>query len=87
MPVIKLASAEARKTTAVRGQRVSQQFWLSAVLSWVTELWPDCESHLGRTGMRGHDLPSVIKLLEVHGGVPHYRLLGTRKRDRPPGEG
>src|SRR5271165_7493706 len=44
------------------------------------------ESHLGCTGMRGHDLPTVIKLLEVHGGVPDHLLLGTRKSDRPPGE-
>jgi hypothetical protein len=44
-------------------------------------------AHLGRTGMRDHDLPTVIKLLEVHGGVPYHRLLGTRERDRPPGEG
>jgi hypothetical protein len=45
------------------------------------------ESHLGHIGMRGHDLPTVIKLLEVHGGVAHHRLLGSRERDRPPGEG
>src|ERR1700730_16172200 len=43
--------------------------------------------NLGRTGMRDHDLPTVIKLLEVHGGVPYHRLLGTRERDRPPSEG
>ena len=44
------------------------------------------ESHLGCTGMKGHDLPTVIKLLEVHGGVPDHLLLGTWERDRPPGE-
>src|ERR1700737_4055164 len=43
--------------------------------------------NLGRTGMRDHDLPTVIKLLEIHRGVPYHRLLGTRERDRPPGEG
>jgi hypothetical protein len=45
------------------------------------------ESHFVHTCMRGHDLPVVMKLLEVHGGVPHHRLFGIRKRDRPPGEG
>src|SRR5260370_27962731 len=45
------------------------------------------ETHLSDTGVRGYDLPTVIKLLEVHGGVPHRLLLGTRKRDRPPSEG
>ena len=44
-------------------------------------------SHLGRTRMRGYDLPTVIKLLEIHRGVPHHRMLRTRERDRPPGEG
>ena len=43
-------------------------------------------SHLGRTRMRGHDLPTVIKLLEVHRGVPHHCLLGGREGDRPPGQ-
>src|ERR1700738_1554795 len=45
------------------------------------------ESHLGHTGVRGYDLPAVVKLLEIHGGVPHHLLLGTWERDRPPGEG
>jgi hypothetical protein len=28
------------------------------------------ELHFSRTGMRGHDLPAVIKFLEIHRGVP-----------------
>ena len=44
------------------------------------------ESHLGHTGVRGYDLPAVVKLLEIHGGVPYHLLLGTWERDRPPGE-
>ena len=44
-------------------------------------------SHLGRTRMRGYDLPTVIKLLEIHRGVPHHRMLRTGERDRPPREG
>jgi hypothetical protein len=35
-------------------------------------------SHLGRTRMRGYDLPTVIKLLEIHRGVPHHRMLSVR---------
>ena len=35
------------------------------------------QSHLGDTGVRGYDLPTVIKLLEVHGGVPNDLLLGA----------
>ena len=37
--------------------------------------------------MRRHNLPTVVKLLEVHGAGSHYRLLGTWERGRPPGEG
>ena len=44
-------------------------------------------SHLGRTRMRRYNLPTVSKLLEIHRGVPHHRMLRTRERDRPPGEG
>jgi hypothetical protein len=37
--------------------------------------------------MRGHNLPVVSKLLEVHGGVAHQLYLGSWERRRPPGEG
>src|SRR5271165_1395030 len=43
-------------------------------------------SHLVGAGMRGYDLPTIVKLLEVHGGITDYLLLGTWERDRPPGE-
>ena len=42
------------------------------------------ESHLAGTGVRGYDLPAVVKLLEVHRGVPHHLLVGTREIDGPP---
>src|ERR1700686_4697474 len=45
------------------------------------------DSHFGGTGVRGHDLPAVVKPLEVHRGVSHHLLLGTRKIDRPPSKG
>src|SRR5260370_36718541 len=45
------------------------------------------ESHFGGTGVRGHDLPAVVKLLEVHRGVSDHLLLGTRKIDGPPSKG
>src|SRR6266446_7242770 len=45
------------------------------------------ESHLVGTGVRGHDLPAVVKLLEVHRGVSDHLLLGTRKIDGPPSKG
>ena len=41
-------------------------------------------SHLVGTGVRGHDLPAVVKLLEVHRGVPRHLLVGTREIDGPP---
>ena len=31
------------------------------------------ESHPGDTGMRGYDLPAVVKFLEVHGAISHHR--------------
>jgi hypothetical protein len=37
--------------------------------------------------MRGDDLPTVIKLLEIYRGVSLHRVLGSREGDRPPGEG
>ena len=37
------------------------------------------QSHLGRTRMRGDDLPTFIKLLEIHRGVSHHRMLGAGK--------
>src|SRR5271165_7658116 len=43
-------------------------------------------SHVGRAGVRCYDLPTIVKLLEIHGGVPHHLLVGIRKRDRPPSE-
>src|ERR1700738_1070224 len=42
------------------------------------------ESHHVGTGVRGHDLPAVVKLLEIHRGVSHHLLLGTREIDGPP---
>jgi hypothetical protein len=46
--------------------------------------------HLCDASMRGHDLPAVVKLLRVQGGVTHHLLLRTRERDRasePPRSG
>jgi hypothetical protein len=43
------------------------------------------KSHPSGAGMRGYDLPAVIKLLQVHGPVSHHLLFGTWERDRPPG--
>jgi hypothetical protein len=37
--------------------------------------------------VRGHDLPAVVKLLEVHRGVPHDLLVGTREIDGQPSKG
>ena len=37
--------------------------------------------------MRGHNLPAMIKPLEIHRGVPHYLLLGTWEGDRSPRKG
>ena len=45
------------------------------------------ESHLVGTGVRGHDLPAVGKLLEVHRGVSRHLLVGTRESDCPPSKG
>ena len=42
------------------------------------------ESHPVDTGMRGYDLPTAVKLLEVHRGVSHQLLVGTREIDAPP---
>ncbi len=33
------------------------------------------ESHLGGAGMSSHDLPTVVKLLKVHGRIAHHLLL------------
>jgi hypothetical protein len=43
-------------------------------------------SHPVDTGMRGYDLPTAVKLLEIHGAVSDYLVLGTWERDRPPSE-
>jgi hypothetical protein len=45
------------------------------------------ESHFGGTGVRGDDLPAAGELLEIHRGISHHLLVGTREIDRPPGEG
>ena len=37
--------------------------------------------------MKGYNLPAVVELLEVHRGVPHHLLVGTREIDRPPSKG
>jgi hypothetical protein len=38
--------------------------------------------------MSVHNLPAMIKLLKIDGGVPHYYLqLRTREGDRPPRKG
>ena len=37
--------------------------------------------------MGGYDLPTVIKLLEVHRGVPYHLLFGVWERNPPPSEG
>jgi hypothetical protein len=45
------------------------------------------DSHFSSTGVSGNDLPSVVKLLKVHGGVAHYLLLRIGERNGPPGQG
>jgi hypothetical protein len=35
--------------------------------------------HLGGTGMSSNDLPAVLKLLKVQGGITHQLLLGGGK--------
>src|ERR1700722_10983145 len=47
---------------------------------WFSVHW----SRPADTGMRGYDLPTAVKLLEVHGAVSDYHLLGTWESDRPP---
>ena len=42
------------------------------------------KSHLAGTGVRGYNLPAVVKLLEVHRGVPHHLLVRTREIYGPP---
>src|ERR1700722_13789176 len=44
------------------------------------------ESHPAHAGLRGYDLPAVVKLLEVHGAVSHDLLLGTWESGRRPGK-
>jgi hypothetical protein len=44
-------------------------------------------SHLVGTGMRGYNLPVVVKFLEVHRGVPHHLLVGIREIDGPASKG
>ena len=44
-------------------------------------------SHFRSTRTRGHNLPAMIKPLEIHRGVPHYLLLGTWEGDRSPRKG
>jgi hypothetical protein len=38
-------------------------------------------SHTGGAQMSGDDLPTIAKLLKVHGGIAHHLLLGFGKRD------
>jgi hypothetical protein len=45
------------------------------------------ESDPAGAGMGSYDLPTVVKLLEVHSGIAHYLYLGSRERRRPPSEG
>src|SRR5580704_13499631 len=45
------------------------------------------ESHLGGTGVRSYDLPTVIKFLKVHGRIADHFLLGAGEGYRPPSEG
>ena len=52
----------------------------------VVDFWSD-ELHRSDACMRGYDLPTVVKLLEVHRGVPHQLLVGTREIDGPPSKG
>ena len=49
-----------------------------------TEQYPIVASRPADTGMRGYDLPTALKLLEVHGGISDYLVLGTWESDRPP---
>jgi hypothetical protein len=48
---------------------------------------PGNESHHGDTGMRGYDLPAVVKFLEIHGAISYHVQLGSGESDRPPCEG
>ena len=59
--------------------------WLAPILNGYFSEGEESTSHLGRTRMRGYNLPTVIKLLEIHRGVPDHRMLRTWERDRPPG--
>jgi hypothetical protein len=43
-----------------------------------------CESHLRSAGVRGYDLPTFVKLLQVHRSIADNLLFGTWKSDRPP---
>jgi hypothetical protein len=47
---------------------------------------PTCllKSHLVSTGVRGYNLPAVVKLFEIYRGGPHHLLVGTREIDGPP---
>jgi hypothetical protein len=65
--------------------RVPNRF--SGVIGQSWNALPTAQLHLGRTRMRRYNLPTVVKLLEVHGGIPHHPLLGNREGDRPPSEG
>jgi hypothetical protein len=40
-------------------------------------------SHLSGTEVGSDDFPSVGKFLQVHGGIPHYFLLGAGEVNRP----
>jgi hypothetical protein len=44
------------------------------------------QSHPADAGTRDHDLPAVVKLLQVHGAAALHRLLRTWERDRPPSQ-
>jgi hypothetical protein len=54
------------------------------------EDWPEASdsqetwsSRVG-TGVRGYNLPAVVKLLEIHHGVPNHLLVRTGEIDGPP---
>ena len=51
---------------------------------WIVPTLCHFRSHLVGTGMRGYNLPTAVKLLEVHRCSPHRLLVGTRETDGPP---
>ena len=76
------------RVRSLSGPKISAFTALGALLLPRRESGPKGdESHFGGTGVRSDDLPAAGELLEIHGGISHHLLVGTREIDRPPGEG